>query len=422
MRVVVATVALGVLLLPLASAQDPGGAAQLPPGPDRTDLDIDGPTTLYFHLINVQDFPINTQEPAPTWTEDVTYGSLSMTTSCLGAPGNVGGTDREYHTYRGYISPALVEYDNVENGVPRTHPERGMLADAVVSGDPVLYWYLAADANLPSAPAVPAPIPNVRIEATWRPGDQISIDNRAYDSGELLMHGSSVPATLLGPQVTGGDGQVRAMGQVDGKWIYEFAVPIQVEDPTIPRAQGANLRVDVLFDNPACSDPQQGYLMPNVAVAHSSAGFRPRMDVRIATPLSFEYLAPQWVGDDLVFHASIVSPWGAYDVDRATLAYELVGPTPATTLALVSQPQRFHEHSYGPEAATMAFVWPEALDIAEPGDYTFFLRAKNLQGSASLEGEKTVQVGGAAQELPSLTLPVLAMTMFAAAFAIRRRD
>src|SRR5688572_30793117 len=92
--------------------------------------DTSTPTTLYLHMINVQDMPINTQVPNDEFTDTGTWGATQMTLKCLDpvtgdiqgtGHGTGGTTSQSYHTSRGYSSPSYVEYDYLDaNRQPRT--------------------------------------------------------------------------------------------------------------------------------------------------------------------------------------------------------------------------------------------------------------------------------------------------------------
>src|ERR1041385_6377577 len=69
------------------------------------------PTTLYFHMIDFQDFPINTQKPDDKYTQDVNVGVGTNSLTCLGDPPAGGHPFQEFHVRHGYSSPSYVEYN-----------------------------------------------------------------------------------------------------------------------------------------------------------------------------------------------------------------------------------------------------------------------------------------------------------------------
>ncbi len=258
---------LSLLLLPSAVGQQvqPGIANPRQPTP----------TTLYFHVNGVQDMAVNTQEPDPGYEETVNWGNMP-TAPCLDAVPNQSLGAR-YHTWYAYASPSYVEY-NLSDETIRTHPERGIAYDVELdaAGNFTLYWYLLVGASSVDGRWIPAAAANLQVIATMRMGDAISIDDRQYDSGELLAQGATAPVAVAGGQVVGGAGQVRAVRQVDDAWVYEFAVPMQVQSTTIHRATGFNVRIDFQMESPIC----EGVMPPIVAVHTSSQakaiGIKPR--------------------------------------------------------------------------------------------------------------------------------------------------
>src|SRR5688572_32852299 len=101
MRWGVALAALVVLLAPAASGQAAAGAQ---------------PTALYFHIFDTYNvFPVNTQPM------DVGF----FATSGSNFP-TVASQGYDFNTIRGFSTSGPVEYDFIENGRPRYHPERGI--------------------------------------------------------------------------------------------------------------------------------------------------------------------------------------------------------------------------------------------------------------------------------------------------------
>ena len=387
------------------------------PAAQAAEIGINNPTTstkttLYFHLINVQDFPINTQQPDDKWSDEAHFGGASSTATCLDKQTgntNTGGIGNEYHTFYGYSSPSYVEYNFIQNGVPRTHPERGISYDAVIdpNADFTLYWYLRTSSEEPLGPAAagdnsPIVVPNVVVKATIRAGDAISVDDKAYNSGETLVHGQTDPVVLAGDagvydtntkaastQVTKVSGQA---GQTP--YIYQFAVPMKIDQPKIPRATGYNLRVDIYMDNPQCGDPSTtGSIMPNEVSIYTAPQFRPRMELGVMDPIRLEYLHPQFVGDDLVVHTSMNSAWGNYDVNEDTIQVTITGPSPAPSLARAAVVQRTHEHYHHQEAVDVTYVWPYKTDRALNGLYTVDVKFENDQQTAAATGTAQFEIG-----------------------------
>ncbi|MEK6976208.1 MAG: hypothetical protein AABY18_07690 [Candidatus Thermoplasmatota archaeon] len=418
----VATTALLLLTAIPAQAQDVG--IKNPTDPSLT--------TLYMHVINVQDMPINTQEPDPSFTETGEWGPTSMTLKCLDPiTGDIGGTGQGtggmtsqiFHTSRGYSSPSYVEYDyRSPDGTPRTHPERGISYDAMI--DPAspftLKWYVATynggDGGTPQD-QIPTPTPGIVVQASIRAGEAISVDDKAYDSGPFIASGKTDPAILLpkdfpapgapGPQTwpTPGDHpQVRYVNMIDGRHVYEFTIDMKLASGVtgIQRATGFNVRIDMYLDNPACpnqDEPSAEYFMTSSIIPFTNVDNRPRMELFVTNPIRLEYLHPQFVGDDLVVHTSMNSVWGNYDVDELSdptaggITVTIDGPSAANSLAKAALVQRFHEHYHHQEAVDVTYVWPYKTDRAANGLYTVFVSFENDQHTAKATGTAQFEVG-----------------------------
>lgn len=386
------------------------------------------PTALYAHVINIQDMPINTQEPAAAYEDSGRYGPFMMTLTCLRDEAPVGGlTSLPFSTARGYSSAALVEYGQAgEGGEPRTHPERGIAGDVRLDPAvrPVLVWYLATamDASAEGASAsAPAVVPQMQLRAMVRAGDAISIDDAAYDDGELLMQGTSPPATLVADRVVAGpDGAdgVTALGQRGGLWVYEVRVPLDVAAGVIPRATGFNLRVDAYTSSPAC-DPDDGLLLPASVGGYTGPGARPRIELAALDPLTVEYAHSEWAGDDLVVLFGLRSAWGKYDLDLANLTFEVDGPGQHAFHPAPPPESHLHGSLRTPEAQ-VPFVWERAAREAPPGHYDVTVTVQDRQHTATLVATAAFDVEPR-QDAPAPAAPLLGLGLVAAAGLLRRR-
>lgn len=375
-----------VALLPGTSGS-PG--LQNPAGP--------APVTLYFHIADFQDFPVNSQEPAKDFVADSGAGITTSSTSCV--PATPAGTGQSFHTLHGFSSPGFVEYQFIVQGRPRFHPERGLAYDLNLSGDTiVVHWYVSTQDGAPTAGGqnpndAPIAVPQVVVAATMRTGGAIQIGGGGYDSGQLIAQGQSEPAMLAGPATPTVSPQLN-WTVVDGRNVYEVKVPMHIQLHTVPRDGGFSLRIDTFVALPGpCTDPARGYLMPNVVSVHSSAGFRPRMDIELGQPLRVEYLHPQFVGDQLYLHTSANSPLGNYDVDANRTIVAVTGPSSAPSLYRAATVQRTHEHGAHTQPVDVTFVWPYADDGAPPGVYTVTLEVWNDQHTASAHAEASFTIG-----------------------------
>lgn len=355
-------------------------------------------TTLYMHLNGFQDFPINTQVPSDSYAASEGIGLQMHSTSCLPYGGAGSLASKSWHTFYGFASPGYVEYDFEENGKPRFHPERGISFDAIIDTNApfTLYWFLetqtGAPGGSPDPNSVPVVLPNVVVRATMRTGDPTSVDDIGYNAGEVIAQGQTEPSTLA---TQGTQGPAVYHQASNGRHVYEFAVPMTIQQPTVPRATGYNLRIDVFMDNPFCTDPDDGYLMPNSVRVHTSPDYRPRMELAVMNPIRIEYLVPQFVGDDLVVHTAANSPWGNYDVDETPGGIEIAieGPSEATSLAQVAFTQRHHEHNFHQEAVDVSYVWPYKQDGARNGLYTVSWSVWNDHRTAQATGTAQFEIG-----------------------------
>jgi hypothetical protein len=375
---------------------------------------VSTPTTLYMHLIDFQDFPINTQAPDDRFVDSTAIGLATHSLNCLPNPNDVAGQGGapfvDNHKYYGYSSPSYVEYNFEQDGKPRTHPERGISYDAVLDQNApfFLYWYMATmPYGAPSVPpattdAVPVVIPNVVVKATIRAGDAISVDDAAYDTGPELASGRTVPATLAHNTVAPNSEGVTspdvtpAGTTAAGAPIFEFKVPMTISSPVIPRATGYNLRIDMFMEDPSGNCDEESKFMSNSVKVHTDPTHRPRMELAVMNPIRLEYLHPQFVGDDLVIHTSMNAAWGNYDVneqDSDGITISVTGPSAATSLVKAAIVQRTHEHYHHQEAVDITYVWPYKTDRAQDGLYTVTVGFMNDQRTATASGVAQFEIG-----------------------------
>lgn len=402
------TMLFGLTLLGLVAFVVPPSTAQAAVGINNPNVST--PTTLYFHVSGFDDFPINTQPPSDEFSADPVLGLGTASSSCAGqdpVPG-FSAVGEEHHTFYGYSSPGFVEYNVIENGKPRVHPERGLSYDVQIDSakDWTLHWFLktqvvASNENTDPNQA-PIVVPNVVVKATIKSGDSISINDVGYNKGDLIAEGKSAPITLAGDltaQINSDKTGFVGYTKNGNDNIYEYAIKLEQKSATIPKLTGYNVRVDVYMDNPACNNPPTtGYTMPNNVRIYTAPQFRPRMEMSVMNPVRIEYMHPEFVGDELVVHTSENSPWGNYDVNNGPGGVELhiKGPgfeADPPKLARAAFVQRFHEHNFHTKAVDVTYAWPYKDDKAGDGTYTVSLSVKNLQESATATGTTTFQLG-----------------------------
>ncbi|MGB1586614.1 MAG: hypothetical protein ACPHID_06180 [Thermoplasmatota archaeon] len=390
-------VLLGCLLIaPIAGAQMPGFS-----NPDEpTDI------TMYIHLNGFQDAPINTQPPSDAYAFAGDLGLVQHSQGCqeLGATTFLA---EPHHTSYAFSSPSLVQYDVDEAGKPKFHNERGISYDLQLHDQPIeLVWYLETQVTTGDAPqgpfdpnGIPILVPQVVMRATLREGDDISVGAAAYNTGQRVAIGQTSPADLS-PLLDGHE-HVTYMGQQQGKHLYEFRFPLDIEKATVTAAEGYNLRLDVFMDNPLCNTPEEdAYVMPDFVRTHTSPQYRPHYVWSVLNPLRIESLHPQPIGDDLVVHAHMNSVFGNYDVygdsydagGPPLLAF--TGPSMPVQQELLAWGISFH---HGADTHTKpvaaAWGWPTVGEQARAGAYAVTLTIQNDQQNSEATAVATFQIG-----------------------------
>ncbi len=392
------------------------------------------PVTLYMHLLDFQDFPINTQKPDDRFTVNEGVGLATHTFTCTQNP-PMANAFQENHRYHGYSSASYVEYEFEQDGRPRTHPERGFSDDIGIdaSAPMSLHWYVETVGGVGSIGAAPVVVPGVVVQATLRAGDGLSVDDLAYDTGPIIAQGRSPPALLAADATQGAEHSM-----VDGRHVYGITVPLEVELATISKMTGYTLRIDVFLDNPACADPGQGTVMTNSVQPYTDTEHRPRIEASVKSQLGIGWLIPEFRanGTSIAIHANVTSVWGAYDVDEDELNLTVTGPDGTVVeLAPASVIQRTHEHNHITEPVLV--TWLFETNGAVSGFYTATLNATNDQNTAVARATAAFSLGPDAvypvragepvpaltngQAMPSVGLPALLAVFALAAVASRRR-
>jgi hypothetical protein len=368
-------------------------------------------TSLYMHVFSGQDMPMSPQAPDDSYTIDQGFGAATSSLGCFPAIPTTGFVD-DFHTLYAYATPSPLEYSR-GNEPPEVHPSRGILSEVSLAGaDPVLHWYWSTAA--PAEGPEPTPIPNVVVQATMRSGEAISIDDVGYNTGEVLAEGASGPALLAGDASQGVEHSMAG-----DRHVYHFTIPLEVKAAAIPK-EGYNLRIDTYVLRDEC--PADGYFMPNLLYVHSSAGFRPRLELATVQAPVIQSIDVHDDNGTWVIDVRANSPWGGVDVGQVTV--EVTGPTVPSTIA--TEPyEGLHCHckmfgGYGEVYTDMRTVWDAAADEAKPGDYTVKVLVTNLQGNAETSGEQPFQIAFE-NESPGVAPPVFVLALAALALVLRRR-
>jgi hypothetical protein len=370
-----------------ALALVPIGSAQL------SNPDAPTPTTLYFHIFDTYNpFPINTQ------AMDVGFFEVSGSNFPT-----IASQGYDFNTIRGFSTSGPVEYGFLENGRPRYHPERGIAADVRIdpSVQPVAYLYLdvrdffGSDAEGLGLPQV---LPSFTVRVAMRAGNEIGPDEQ-LDSGALIMGGQRTAHVSDGHMAptngavggqTGPDGNPILVPDEAG--VVEFAVPLDISQPLIPKSDSFNLRID-WYQNPtgdASQDDQyaEGWIRLVLDEAHL-----PRLDLNILNPVYIDFIHPQVAAGTLLVHAGVNSPWGTYDVDVANVTLSIEGPAAPQNLGLVVS-QNAHVHGLHDKAAELTWLWRFRDEDAPSGDYSIRLGVPNMAGTSTATGQAGFAIAG----------------------------
>ena len=407
------------------------------------------PTTLYFHIFDTFNaFPINTQPMDVSFFE--VGGTNFPTASNTIVSDQVG--DYDFNTIRGFSTSGPVEYDFIENGHPRFHPERGIAADVKVdpSVQPVVYLYMdvrdlfSTDAGDPAV-GLPQALPSFTFRFTMRTGNEIGPDTD-LDAGQLLMSGQTT-AHVVDTHAVGANGPFAGQVAPDGTPIFvpddsgvvEFAIPLAVAGSVIPKADSFNVRID-WYQNPSGQPDQDDQVAEGWMRLVSDAQHQPRLEMAILNPVYIEYIHPEVAAGILLIHSCVNSPWGTYDVDVANITVAVEGPSaPATLQQVISQ--NSHVHGLHDKCAEVTYLWRFREEGAKNGEYDIRLDVPNVGGASvasgqagfTVEGKKAygIDEGGEVvepaasdegKESPLPVGPAIALLVVALAALVRRRS
>ncbi len=361
------------------------------------------PTTMYIHLNDFQDAPINTQLPDDRYSQAKDLGLTQHSQGCVPNPTGTLLTG-DHHTSYAFSSPGYVNYDVDDGGKPTYHNERGISFDVEMDGavDPVFTWFLESQYTAgsfdPDPNMIPAIAPAVTVRATIREGDEVSVGSAAYNTGEAIAQGQSDPAYLLA-DATPENPHVEYIPHA-GKHLYKFSFPLEYEKTTINREESFNVRIDVFMDNPVCNDVYTGqYLMPDFVRTHTSPMYRPQFTWNLFNPLVITMLHPQFIGDEMVIHAHVNSPWGNYDVagdqgdSHGPPRLVIDGPSRPVNLGLLAHVIDHVGHHGHTEPVALAWSWTSVQENPAPGIYTVTMEATNDQGTAIAEAVASFELG-----------------------------
>jgi hypothetical protein len=426
--------------LPLATAQD-----------SIDNPNESTPTTLYFHIFDtINRFVINTQ---PMDSEFFDVGGANYPTTPdigTGIPGTGLPINNGYdlNTIYGYSTAGPVEYDFIENGKPRFHPERGIAAtvDLDASVTPVAYLYfdlrdaIGSDGLMTAQPfftvsvkvqegddpGLDAKLDDGRdimsgrmtvqaIDTDLQPGAKFLCDATCCEPGKediytdcqalYLAFGGfrdSEPTKVDVPVDQALEGQSVGAQQFvipDDNGIVQVIVPLTMHQDTIPKKEAYNVRLDWFT-----SDPADGAVIPDDQLSTgwlrlaSDPEHLTRMEFNVMNPIYFSFIHPQVAGGSLLIHAGGNSPWGTYDVNLEEVEIEVIHESgtkvPDNQLKKLLNSNE-HVHGLHDEDAQMTFLWDFRDNEAEVGEYTIKMKITNdavddngdYAASATAQGE-----------------------------------
>ncbi len=398
------------------------------------------PSILYFHLDGLADFPITPEPPTPGFTIS-DGGGLARTSACV--PDNPATTlaSQSMHTLYGYSAWGPIQYvEETDRLVQSTG--RGLGYDALLDTNQTAqaFWYLetetGGDAGFSQAPVI---VPAVHVSITVRSGDNLSVNDQAYEAGALIASGDSGRLFLDPTGLTPG---AASAANVGGRTVYEIPVALDLQEALLRADTGYNVRVDVWMDSP-CPGPSDGYLMPNMVRHHSSDDHRPRLEWSVLNPLRIEFLKPFLDHDIVSVVARASTPWGPTGIDPESIELRADGPEDAA-LDLIRRHEG-HEswapgyepvHVHRAEPANVEFTWAWT-NAPDSGSYAFTLALADRAGvnatatallnigqgtatAATLDGLQVTALPGAKEAPgPAAVLPLLILAL--AAFVARRR-
>ncbi|MEA3202780.1 MAG: hypothetical protein QOI63_446 [Thermoplasmata archaeon] len=389
----------------LALALAPAAQAQV------KNPNVSTPTTLYFHIFDTFNlFPVNTQAP------DVEFFKVGGTNFP-----SIASQGFAFNTIRGYATSGPVEYDFIENGQPRFHPERGIARDVLLDKavQPVAHLFLNVRDFLGSHVA-PDALPSFTFAVTMREGNSVG-SGKELDSYPVIMQGAltahvvnaavcpqsvnlspgpPAPDPLAVPVCVSAGNSIPAGAGPDGKPVLvadangtvEFAVPLAITGDKIPKADAYNLRID-WYQNPTGDAAQDKEYSEGFLRLVSDAQHHPRLELAVLDPVYVEYIHPEVAAGILLIHTCVNSPWGTYDVDVANTTVDVAGPSKPLAMPVVTS-QNAHNHGLHDKCAEVTYLWRFRDEGAKDGTYAIHLAVPNLARSATATGDAGFTVEG----------------------------
>lgn len=370
------------------------------------------PTSLYFHIFDTfNPFPINTQ---PMDAEFFDVGGTSFPTLSHTIVSQQVG-DYDFNTMYGFATSGPVEYDFIENGRPRFHPERGIASDVKLDDQvqPVVYLYMdvrdlfSTDSEggdpLGGTPGagvwggLPSALPAFTFRFEMRTGN--SLREEDLNAGVVLMSGATT-AHVIDTHTLAANPALAGQTAPDGtpilvpdeSGIVEWAIPLRVDSTFIPKAEAFHVRLD-WYQNPTGDAANDDVFAQGQMRLVSDPAHLPRLSLAILNPVYIEYIHPEVAAGILLIHSCVNSPWGTYDVDVANITVSVDGPSDPQKLQQVIS-QNAHVHGLHDKCAEVTYLWRFREEGAANGDYAIRLAVPNLEGSSLASGQAGFTVEG----------------------------
>ncbi len=436
--------ALAVVLL-FALATVPTGQSQAANCPPDRCPKTSTPTILYFHIWDTfNKFPINTQEPfLPEKFFQV--GGTNFPT----VPDSPVIQGFDFNTIYGFSTAGLVEYEFIENGRPRLHPERGIAADVLIDSNvqPEVFFYM--EVRDPTGDDTgPNILPAWTVRVLVREGDDVGPDGRLdagakIMEGQLTAHVATGPGGAAPPGVGGNSIAGTPVLVPDEDGVVLFRVPLDVIQDKIKKQEAYNVRID-WYQDPSPGGTQEDTFAEGWYRVVMDDKHLPRMELSIMNPVYIDYIHPQVAAGVLLIHTGVNSPWGTYDIDPDNITLSVAGPSPPQKLEkFISQNQ--HVHGLHDQAAEITYLWRFRKEDAKNGEYQIEMEVPNLLGTRTakgsagfvIEGKRSYGIDESGQEVetidpttgggssskgsPGAPAILMALAMLGAAMALKRR-
>lgn len=388
--------AFGVMIMasmPVTNAQGTGGEGLQNPTKPTT-------TSLYFHIFDTFNaFPINTQLPQPEGFFKV--GGTNFPSAVV--PESNGQVNYDFNTIYGFATSGPVEYNFIENGQPRFHPERGIARDVLIDSTVQPYAYIYVQVrDVIGTPSHTMVLPKFTFRVHMGTGNVIGPDanldaNPAIMDGQLTAYlwdlPMAPPASEIQDPGCNNPGMPSGVCPIlvpDADGIIEYKIPMELKDTKIPKVDAYHMRID-WFQDPSHDGSQGDRFAEGYMRLVSDNDHHPRLVMAVKNPVYFEFIHPQVASGILLIHTCENSPWGTYDIDVANMTVAVEGPSVPQDLPVVVS-QNMHVHNLHDKCAEVTYLWRFREEQAAEGDYKITVTVQNLNHTAMAIGTASFHV------------------------------